>query len=122
MWFEVPNLNDARLSTKEMVSGIAPNFVHSLDASHMLATINAMWDDGLHNFSMIHDSYGCHACDVDSMQRHIREQFVRMYTLFDSSTLMAERMAEKTGLEPVLPPENGELDINLVLEAPYFFA
>jgi DNA-directed RNA polymerase len=122
VWFEVPNLNDARLSTKEMVSGIAPNFVHSLDASHMLATINAMWDDGLHNFSMIHDSYGCHACDVDGMQRHIREQFVRMYTLFDPATLMAERMAEKTGLEPVLPPENGELDINLVLEAPYFFA
>ena len=120
--FEVPNLNDARLSTKEMVSGIAPNFVHSLDASHMLATINAMWVDGRQHFSMIHDSYGCHACDVDCMQKHIREQFVRMYTLFDPATLMAERMAAKTGLEPVLPPDNGTLDIKQVLDAPYFFA
>ena len=120
--FEIPNLVNARLSTKEMVSGIAPNFVHSLDASHMLATINAMWTDGLQHFSMIHDSFGCHASDVDEMQRHIREQFVRMYTLFDPATLMAERMAEKTGLEPVLPPEHGRLEINQVLEAPYFFA
>ena len=120
--FEIPNLVDARLSTKEMVSGIAPNFVHSLDASHMLATINAMWADGLQHFSMIHDSFGCHASDVDEMQRHIREQFVRMYTLFDPATLMAERMADKTGLEPVLPPTHGSLDINLVLQAPYFFA
>ena len=120
--FSVPDANNARLSTKEMVSGIAPNFVHSLDASHMLATINAMWTEGLQHFSMIHDSFGCHASDVDAMQRHIREQFVRMYTLFDPATLMAERMAEKTGLEPVLPPEHGRLEINQVLEAPYFFA
>ena len=120
--FSVPDANNARLSTKEMGSGIAPNFVHSLDASHMLATINAMWTEGLQHFSMIHDSFGCHASDVDAMQRHIREQFVRMYTLFDPATLMAERMAEKTGLEPVLPPEHGRLEINQVLEAPYFFA
>ena len=120
--FEVPSMTDAKLSTKEMVSGIAPNFVHSLDASHMLATINAMWVDGRQHFSMIHDSYGCHACDVDCMQKHIREQFVRMYTLFDPATLMAERMADKTGLEPVLPPDNGTLDIKQVLDAPYFFA
>ena len=115
-------MTNAKLSTKEMVSGIAPNFVHSLDASHMLATINAMWVDGRQHFSMIHDSYGCHACDVDCMQKHIREQFVRMYTLFDPATLMAERMADKTGLEPVLPPDNGTLDITQVLDAPYFFA
>ena len=120
--FDIAANADARLSTKEMVSGIAPNFVHSLDASHMLATINAMWAEGLQHFSMIHDSFGCHASDVDEMQRHIREQFVRMYNLFDPATMMAERMADKTGLEPVLPPAHGSLDINLVLQAPYFFA
>lgn len=120
--FEIPAEGEAQLSTSEMVSGIAPNFIHSLDASHMLATINAMWESGIQHFSMIHDSYGCHACDVDEMQVHIRKQFVRMYTLFDPALELAKQMAFKTGLDPLLPPKHGAFEIEDVLDAAYFFA
>lgn len=113
---------NAKLNPSEQVSGVAPNFVHSLDASHMLLTINAMWEEGLCNYSMIHDSYGCHACDVDSMQRHIREQFVWMYTEHQPAQELAAMTAERTQQDLVPPPSGGTLDINTVLEAPYFFA
>ena len=120
--FEIPSKEDAKLSTTEMVSGIAPNFIHSLDATHMLATINAMWHDDLKYFSMIHDSYGCHACDVEAMQKHIRQTFYWMYSFYNPATEVAETMAEKTGLDAIYPPESGEYDLKDVLIAPYFFA
>lgn len=114
--------SEPRLSTTEQISGVAPNFVHSLDASHMLLTINAMWCSGLKHYSMIHDSYGCHASDVDEMQRHIREQFVWMYTTYDPAQMLADNTAKRCESEVIDPPASGQLDINKVLEAPYFFA
>jgi DNA-directed RNA polymerase len=114
--------DNPRLSTSEQLSGIAPNFIHSLDASHMLLTINAMWDDGIQDFNMIHDSFGCHASDVTRMHKHIREQFVWMYTTFNPALDLARSAAEQTGEEIIFPPEGGNLDISKVLEAPYFFA
>jgi DNA-directed RNA polymerase len=29
---------------------------------------------------MVHDSYGVHACDVDLLNRILREEFVRIYS------------------------------------------
>ncbi|CAD5189966.1 unnamed protein product [Musa acuminata subsp. malaccensis] len=43
-----------------------PNFVHSLDGSHMMMTAVACKRAGL-NFAGVHDSYWTHACDVDQM-------------------------------------------------------
>ena len=116
------NFDNPKLSAGEQVSGVAPNFVHSLDASHMLLTICAMWEDGIQNFSMIHDSYGCHASDVDDMHTHIREQFVWMYSEYDPAQELADETARRCGTDVINPPPNGGLDIDKVLEAPYFFA
>lgn len=116
------SLENPILSRTEMISGIAPNFIHSLDATHMLLTINEMWDQDCKYFSMIHDSYGCHACDVDMMQACIRATFVWMYTEYNPAQELAESTALKCEADPIFPPASGTLDINKVLEAPYFFA
>ncbi|THF98927.1 hypothetical protein TEA_004809 [Camellia sinensis var. sinensis] len=55
-----------------------PNFVHSLDGSHMMMTAVACRDAGL-RFAGVHDSFWTHACDVDRMNRIIREKFVELY-------------------------------------------
>ena len=44
-------------------AGIAPNFIHSLDSSHLMLTILLAEEQGITSFSMIHDSYGVHACE-----------------------------------------------------------
>ena len=60
-------------------SKIAPNFIHSLDAAHMMLSIERMKDAGLNHFLMIHDCFGVHAADVDEMVDILRDEFVEMH-------------------------------------------
>ena len=96
-------------------NGIAPNFVHSLDASHLaLVTVIAAYE-GLH-LAMIHDDYGTHAAKAGRLYRIIREVFVSMY----ESHSPLEAFAAEYGLPD--QPGKGSLDLRLVLQSPYFFS
>ena len=91
-----------------------PNFVHSLDSTHLMMVLCAA--EGL-DIVPIHDSLATHAADVDTMHRHIREQFVRLYEehdlLGDITRAAAAAGADLTDLDM---PEVGTLDIRQVLE------
>jgi Autographiviridae RNA polymerase len=102
---------------KRHKNGVAPNFVHSLDASHLTLTVNAAVTQGITSLAMIHDDYGTHAADAQALYHIIREQFVQMYEQHDV-------LEEFRALYPILPPtpEKGTLDIRQVLESKYFFA
>lgn len=112
-----------KLDSRKQASGIAPNWVHSLDASHMMKTICASSSAGVRSFSFIHDSYGTHAGNTAALAQTLREQFVEMY-----STCVLERF--RTDLMSMLPegvelpavPQKGTLDLSQVLESPFFFA
>lgn len=69
----------SQVDARKQQSAFPPNFVHSLDATHMLMTAKACGELGL-SFASVHDSYWTHACDVDIMNRHIREQFVALHS------------------------------------------
>jgi DNA-directed RNA polymerase len=104
-------------------NGISPNFVHALDSSHMVFTINDGFEQGLDAMACIHDDYGTHACDTDKLYRIVRETFARMYSTKD--WLAAWRMEIQrlhVGLELPEPPAMGNLDVNQVLVSPFFFA
>ncbi|KAH9299048.1 hypothetical protein KI387_017906, partial [Taxus chinensis] len=60
-------------------SAFPPNFVHSLDGSHMMMTAIACNAAGL-TFAGVQDSYWTHACDVDKMNQILRENFVELYS------------------------------------------
>lgn len=103
---------------------MSPNFVHSLDAAAMMATINVALDRGIEQFAMIHDSYGTVAADTDKMADALRYAFVKMYEQHDVLAEFAKEVqaALPEGWElPPLPPK-GNLDIHAVLNSPYFFA
>ncbi|KAK9855756.1 hypothetical protein WJX84_009892, partial [Apatococcus fuscideae] len=78
-----------------------PNFIHSLDASHMMMTALACKDHGL-TFAGVHDSYWTHASDVTVMNRLLREEFVKLHT----RPLLEELIAELEQKHPniKLPP------------------
>lgn len=97
-------------------NGIAPNFVHSLDASHMQFVAARCEDEGILSLAMIHDDFGTHAADCAAFSRIIREEFLRMY--FEHDPL--REFAEAYGLEGV--PEKGHLNLAQVLDSQYFFA
>ena len=67
------------MDVRKQRTAFPPNFVHSLDGTHMMMTAVACREAGL-NFAGVHDSYWTHACDVDTMNRILREKFVELYS------------------------------------------
>ena len=98
-------------------SGMAPNFVHSLDAAHLHLTTADSAAQGIKSLAMIHDDYGTHAANAQALYESIRKQFVAMYLACDPPAQLA---AKYPCVPP--PPSKGSLDIMEVLESEFFFS
>lgn len=98
-------------------NGLAPNFVHSLDAAHLHLTTADCARQGITALAMIHDDYGTHAANAQALFDTIRKQFVAMYLACDPPAQLA---ALYPGLPPL--PSKGTLDIMEVLESDFFFS
>jgi DNA-directed RNA polymerase len=113
---------NGRLDTRKQVNAIVPNFTHSLDAAHMVLTINRLLSLGVTHFTMVHDSYGCHACDISRLNVALRETFVEIYRDSIITKLLIELGDQFPLIELPEPPPEGSLSIESVLESPYFFS
>ncbi|KAJ2794082.1 DNA-directed RNA polymerase, partial [Coemansia helicoidea] len=86
-------INDANMPTpvnsQKQKTAFPPNFVHSLDASHMVLSAIECRVAGL-VFASVHDSYWTHACDVDRMNDILRDQFVTLHEMPIMANLKAE--------------------------------
>ncbi|KAL2618343.1 hypothetical protein AAZV13_08G240750 [Glycine max] len=105
---------------KRQRTAFPPNFVHSLDGSHMMMTTVACKKAGL-NFAGVHDSYWTHACDVDEMNRILREKFVELYDAPILENLLESFQKTFPALNFPPLPERGDFDLQEVLESTYFF-
>ncbi len=101
--------------------GIIANFVHSMDASHLIKVVNALESSGVKDIAVVHDSYGVHAHNVPLMNRLIRQQFLEIYKQPILETFIDEQI-NRTGIELPSFQKYGELDIEKVLESEYFFS
>ena len=117
--------NTPRIDRRRMFSGISPNFVHSLDASHLMLTINKCRENGLQNFSCVHDSYGTLAADATKLAYYLREAFIEQYGA-DVLKKFREEIAKQipASMREMIPPmpKKGGLDLEKVRESCYFFA
>jgi len=116
----VDQSDDLPLHKQRQVSAFPPNYVHSLDSSHMLLTALEMDRRGL-CFSAVHDSFWTHPCDVDEMNEALRDCFIELY-----QQPLLERLKETwelryPSIEFPEPPKKGELDLEDVRSAIYFF-
>jgi len=107
---------EGKADMRRIANAVAPNFVHSLDASHLARVVNQAHRHGM-TVAAVHDDFGVHAADTARFAQIIREEFVRMYA--DSNILQS--LADSTGYE-VAPPSPGVLDLKSVLDSTYFFA
>ncbi|KAF8153987.1 hypothetical protein B0H34DRAFT_661867 [Crassisporium funariophilum] len=73
-----PNAS-AEVNAGKQASAFPPNFIHSLDATHMMLTALECRNRGL-AFASVHDSYWTHACDIDKMSEIIRETFIALHS------------------------------------------
>ncbi|KAN0065347.1 DNA-directed RNA polymerase [Thecaphora frezii] len=72
-------LSASEVSPGKQASAFPPNFIHSLDATHMFLTALECHAAGL-TFASVHDSYWTHAADIDTMSDLIRETFIRLHS------------------------------------------
>jgi DNA-directed RNA polymerase len=111
---------------RKQVSAIAPNFIHSMDASHLMFVTNRMVSEGITDaFAMIHDSFGVHACDVDELHFAIRDEFIKMYTVPQLEVFRNWMLQTLTAEQRELVPEVlavGDFDLEEVRDADFFFA
>ncbi|UZJ54205.1 hypothetical protein CBS101457_003525 [Exobasidium rhododendri] len=78
-----------QVSPGKQASAFPPNFIHSLDATHMLLTALECQIAKL-TFASVHDSYWTHACDIETMSDIIRDTFVRLHSCDILQKLQAE--------------------------------
>jgi len=69
---------DDPVNRRKQLQAFPPNFIHSLDASHMMLSALECDAIGL-TFAAVHDSFWTHAADVDSMNGVIRDSFIRIH-------------------------------------------
>lgn len=67
------------VNRRKQLQAFPPNFIHSLDASHMLLSALECDELGL-TFAAVHDSFWTHASDVDTMNRVLRDAFIRIHS------------------------------------------
>lgn len=114
------------IDRKSARSAIAPNVIHSLDASHVFKTIELAVEKGITSFLMIHDSFATHAGDTEEFFYTIRVAFARLYEdycPFKEIDGYARSVLSPDAIE-TLPriPEKGDLDLLDVIGSPYAFA
>ncbi len=77
----VPEPDTVGVDANRQKGTIAPNYIHSLDAAHMMRSVQRLHQEhGLRSFAVIHDSYAVHACDIPTMLDVLREEFVRIHS------------------------------------------
>lgn len=113
------------IDVRGQASAVAPNFVHSCDASHLMRVALAARRAGIHSLAVIHDSFGTHAADTDRLSSLLRETLVEQYSsnvLAQFREELADQLPEDIlGELPPLPPQ-GRLNLDDVRHASYAFA
>ena len=98
-----------------------PNYIHSLDASHMMLTALHANRAGV-SFCAVHDCFWTHAGTVDEMNDICRRQFLQLH----SSNLLEdlyEQCSKLAVIDDKLPPipARGKLNIENIVDSKYFF-
>jgi DNA-directed RNA polymerase len=101
-----------KLDKRAQKTGAAPNLVHSFDAAHLTTTVTSC----PFPVTTIHDSFGCHAGNMEDLFRIVRETFVSFY-----ETNPLEQVLEQVGASELIP-EKGDLDLTAILDSDFAFA
>jgi DNA-directed RNA polymerase len=114
------------VSRRRQASGLSPNFVHSLDATHLRLAVRRAAAEGIKDVALVHDSFGTHAADTGRFFVILREALVEMYTEQDVIADFAAQM--RAQLSPAVrdkipaAPAHGTLDRRAVVESDFAFA
>jgi DNA-directed RNA polymerase len=95
LYLSEPHRSDP-ISKRKQLQAFPPNFIHSLDATHMILSALKCDEMGL-SFAAVHDSFWTHASDIDAMNGVLRDAFVRIHSDDVIGRLSAEFAARYKG-------------------------
>ncbi|OWB80963.1 hypothetical protein B5S32_g5296 [[Candida] boidinii] len=67
-----------QVDSRKQAAAFPPNFIHSLDATHMLMSAIRCGEKN-YSFASVHDSYWTHASDIPMMNQILREEFISLH-------------------------------------------
>lgn len=112
---------DKGIQEKKAENSIAPNYIHSMDASHLMFVALGWKDEGERCFTPVHDSFGTHASDLPDLHKVVREQFVMMYEDRDHLYEFLRGISlYHPDITEIARPMPGNINIREVLDATYF--
>ncbi|CAB4055474.1 POLRMT [Lepeophtheirus salmonis] len=77
--WETPLAKRDTVNSAKQRNGFPPNYIHSLDSSHMMLTSLHLWNSGV-TFASVHDCYWTHPITVYKMNESCREQFINLHS------------------------------------------
>jgi DNA-directed RNA polymerase len=112
---------ESPLRIKKHITAFAPNFVHSVDASHMMFTALRCKDLGIH-IGAVHDAYFSKPGDMDNVVKMVRDEFMRLHEEPLLHKLFAELQSRNPRAIFPNPPELGSFDISECSKSLYMFS
>lgn len=102
--------------------GFPPNFVHSLDAAHMMMVAEGCREHGI-SFAGVHDSFWTHAADAPVLSRLIREKFYELHSRPILEEIDQDIRLHLGSFAHKLPPlpQQSNLDLEQVKDSLYMF-
>jgi DNA-directed RNA polymerase len=116
--FIVADGESPKINRRKIKSSAAPNFVHSLDAAHLVRVVNRSVREGIKDVLTVHDCFACLAPHADKFHEIIRLELRVMYEEHDPLTALYVR---NVGNADIAPLERGTWDFRS-LDAAGFLA
>lgn len=117
------NLFTGEIDAKRQSSSIAPNYIHSLDATLMFLTVERLAKIGVTDFALVHDSFAVPCNQVDNLNDAVRYSYIE---LFASNPLehWYQQLQQQTA-EELQHPDTvliGTLNLSDVINSDYIFS
>ena len=118
-------ITTTKMRADKMVNALPANYVQSMDANHLMTTVDACLERGVEAFSMVHDSFGVLAGDAQTMYEELRKAFVEQYSgnLLEEfrENLVTSELSEELRVSIPPVPVLGDLDIADIVNCKYIF-
>eukprot|EP00873_Tetraselmis_striata_P001229 jgi/Tetstr1/421493/TSEL_012441.t1 len=112
---------DTPIMKQRQRSAFPPNYIHSIDSTHMMMTAIACREMGL-SFAGVHDSFWTHAGTIETMNSVLRKTFLELHSRPLLDELLEQLQTQYPEVEfPPIPP-TGDLKLEEVSNAKYFFS
>jgi DNA-directed RNA polymerase len=109
---------------RRQISAIAPNYIHSLDATLMYLTIQKLLAEGVTSFALIHDSFATDCNNVALLNKSVRDSYIELFKGKPLEDWYRQVEAQSACGIPITPASVmvGDLDLEEVRTSMYMFS